>query len=168
MRLAILASAGAAVALVAGACGDEPASGSDGISSADIQDAGMKYARCMREHGIDMPDPQPGPTGLRKLMTDSELRSQPGYQDASDACRKHLTSLASQITPDQKREMQQARLDFARCMRGEGIDVPDPQPGAGPNGGGGLLGKLDQDDPRVQRAMDKCTKPLPRVLDDGK
>jgi hypothetical protein len=166
MRLAIMASAAAAVALVVAACGDEPASGSDGISRADVQDAGVNYARCMRKHGVDVPDPQPGPKGLRSLMSDSELRDQAGFSDASDACRKHLTSLVSQITPDQKREMQRARLNFARCMRAEGFDVPDPQPGAGPDGSGGPLGDLNQDDPRVQRAMERCTKSLPRVLDD--
>jgi hypothetical protein len=51
------------------------------------QDANLRYARCMREHGIDMPDPKPGeglkiqgPEGGDKAKTDA----------AQKACRQHL------------------------------------------------------------------------------
>jgi hypothetical protein len=55
-------------------------------------------------------------------------------------------------------ELEDAGLDFARCMRGRGIDVPDPQPGAGDSGQGGAPGGLDLDDPRAQEAMEACSE----------
>jgi hypothetical protein len=42
-----------------------------------------KFARCMREHGIDMPDPDPA-TGVGDLM---QLAGEPGFREASTACR---------------------------------------------------------------------------------
>jgi hypothetical protein len=60
------------------------------------------------------------------------------------------------------------RLEFAKCMRGEGFDVPDPQPGQGPDGqGGGILGGLDPEDPRVAKAIDKCQEDMPTLKSDG-
>jgi hypothetical protein len=170
----------AAVAVAAGACGggdDDASAGSEGLSQADVQDAGVEYARCMREHGIDMPDPKPGLGGLRGLMTDQDLERQPGFREAEGDCRKHLAGLTSQISDEQRDEILDARLEFARCMRDQGFDVPDPQPGGGGgsgqgnggqqgNGGDGPLGELDVEDPRVQAAMDKCRVDAPSVLDD--
>ena len=151
-----------------GACGDggddEASAGRDGISQADVQDAGVKYARCMREHGIDMPDPKAGLGGLRGLMTDRDLEGQPGFREAEGDCRKHLEGLAPQISDEQREEIFDARLEFAGCMRDQGFDVPDRQPGGG--GGGGPLGDFDLEDPRVQTAMDTCRVEAPSVLDD--
>jgi hypothetical protein len=167
MRLAT-AIAVAGLALAVAACGEGSASGSDGVTRADVQDAGVEYARCMRKDGIDVADPQVGTNGLRGVRTNDELRDEPGFQAADEACRKFLTDVIGEISPEQRRELQDARLKFARCMRGEGFDVPDPQPGAGPGAGGGQggggLANLDPSDPRVQRAMEKCSKSLPRVL----
>ena len=50
----------AAIALAA--CGgDSP--GDSGSTKADFREAALKHARCMREHGVDVPDPKFGPGG---------------------------------------------------------------------------------------------------------
>ncbi|HWE31910.1 MAG TPA: hypothetical protein VG410_00415 [Solirubrobacteraceae bacterium] len=51
----------------------------------------------------------------------------------------------------------QARLSLAKCLRGQGLNVPDPSPNAGPAGGGGVFREL-QGVPRtkVQNAMTAC------------
>jgi hypothetical protein len=155
--------------LALGACGggEEEDAGGGGISQADVEDAGLEFARCMREHGVDVPDPQPGAGGLRGMFIDGDRRSDPSFREAESECRKHLQDLVSQIDEDQRRELQQARLDFARCMREKGLDVPDPQTGGGPpeggSGQGGALGDLDLDDPRVQEAMEACGEQDPRL-----
>jgi hypothetical protein len=79
-----------------------------------------------------------------------------GGEEASDASDGISVS---QIDEDQRRDFQEARLEFARCMREKGFDVPDPQSGP-PSGGagqGGALGDLDLNDPRVQEAMEACS-----------
>src|SRR4051794_7964968 len=44
----------AACALVLGACGSSP----DHSSSDDGEQQALQFARCMRDHGVDIPDPQ--------------------------------------------------------------------------------------------------------------
>lgn len=159
--LGIQAALLATLALVACGGEDEASGAGDGISVADVEDAGLDYARCMREHGVDVPDPQPGAGGLRAMFTDGDRRSDPGFREAESECRKHLRDLVSQVDEDQRREFESARLEFARCMRSKGFDVPDPRSGGGPpdsgSGQGGALGELDLDDPRVQEAMEACS-----------
>jgi hypothetical protein len=155
--LAILALA----ALALGACGgdgDDDGAGGGGISEADVQDAGVKYARCMRERGFDVPDPQPGAGGLRSMLADVDP-NEPGFREAERDCRRYLQGLVSQIDEEQRREFEESRLEFSRCMRERGFDVPDPQRGAGPEAGN-PLGELDLNDPRVQEAIDACGEGL--------
>ena len=55
--------------------------------------------------------------------------------------------------------MQDRFQEFSQCMRDEGVEVPDITAGGGPPGGGE---QLDQDDPDVQAAMEKCQGELPQ------
>jgi hypothetical protein len=61
----------------------------------------------------------------------------------------------------------QAR-QFAECMRAEGIDIPDPQPGTGPAAGGkggpGVAIRIEgggENKAKVDAAMQKCREYLP-------
>ena len=85
----------------------------------------LAYAKCMREHGIDMPDPQPGQRGIR--LTAPEGVTPEEMEKAEGACRKHLEDIeAPELTEEQQKEFQEAALAHARCMREHGIDIPDP------------------------------------------
>jgi hypothetical protein len=150
----------ATLVLVACGGGDDDAGGDGGISMGDVEDAGLDYARCMRERGVDVPDPKPGVEGLRRTFMDEDRRNDPAFREAERECQKHLQDLVSQIDEDQRRELQDARLELARCMREKGFDVPDPRSGppGGGSGEGGALGDLDLNDPRVQDAMEACAE----------
>ena len=52
----------------------------------------------------------------------------------------------------------QARLNLAKCMRSNGINVPDPSSGGGPAGGGGGIFRTLQNVPRtkLQAAFKAC------------
>jgi hypothetical protein len=157
-QAALLATLALAVPLAACGGDDEGAGeGGDGISQADVEDAGMRFAECMREHGIDARDPKPGVQGLRDMFADAD-RDDPAFREAERQCGKHLEELVSEIDDDQRLEFEDARLEFAQCMRAKGFEVPDPQSAVGPEQGGGALGDLNLDDPRVQDAMDACSE----------
>jgi hypothetical protein len=158
---------GAQVALLAtamlAACGGGEEDKGSGISMDDVEQAGLDYARCMREHGIDVPDPQPGTGGLRSIFENEERRNDPAFQKAESECDKHVQKLVSEIDEDQRRELENTRLEFARCMRAKDFDVPDPRtalPHDG-SGQGGALGDLELNDPRVQQAMEACAQQVP-------
>jgi hypothetical protein len=137
MRMSLLGAAGAGLALLlftgcsAGDSGSEVASisspqaapseaaGPGKADSAADLDAERKYAKCMREHGIDMPDPSDDGAARMAIPMDD-----PKSKDALDACRKLLPGGG---TPKKRspEELDKARAQ-AKCMREHGIDMPDP------------------------------------------
>jgi hypothetical protein len=61
-------------------------------------DQALKFARCMRAHGVDVPDPQPqgggirigGPRGSRSSGPDTLDPQSPAFQSAQKACESLL------------------------------------------------------------------------------
>ena len=127
--------------------GGENAAGSDAGTDADAgagaddaptttldpEDAALEFARCMREHGVDMPDPQvtEGPGGQGggvMIQIDGEF-DQEEMQEAQEACQPIMESAVGSFEapdPEEVERMQEQMIDFAECMREHGIDFPDP------------------------------------------
>ena len=58
-------------------------------------------------------------------------------------------------------EIEDQLVAFATCMRGQGIDMDDPDltdfaPGGAGGADGGPFGDIDIDDPEVQAALEVC------------
>jgi hypothetical protein len=65
--------------------------GEDG--DADPQQAALAFAECMREHGIDMPDPQFDESGRVTQRIDADSGVDPGdpdFEAAQEACADEL------------------------------------------------------------------------------
>jgi hypothetical protein len=175
-RLGLVAAFGAlavALALVLTACGggggdsngvaslndnagQTTANGSQGsnggsVSEREREQAQLDYARCMREHGVDFPDPVNG-----RFEVKTEKRDMRKLEEAERACRHILRDVAPPpLSEEQEAEMREAALDFARCMRERGIDMPDPTFPAG----GGMLMRMPagaQSDPDFEEAQEAC------------
>ena len=98
----------------------------------------LDYAQCMRDHGIDMPDPQFSADGtggrltIQQEPTGSDVPGpQPGdavFDEAESACRPLMEAALADVTvdPERQAEMREQMLDYAECMREHGVDVPDP------------------------------------------
>jgi hypothetical protein len=113
----------------------------------------VKYAGCMREHGIDMPDPGAGGSmamtqALPAAGDSTELNK---MQAASEACVKWLPN-GGVISEKDKAEEREKSLKFARCMREHGIDMPDPNP----NEAGSLSLDPGADQSKMNTAMEAC------------
>jgi hypothetical protein len=159
---------GAALAcgLALSACGaDDPAAEPAADRQQANRDAMLAYAQCMRENGVDMPDPEPGQRGIRLRAPKGVTPEQ--METAEQACRKHLDDIeAPELSEEQQKEFQEAALAHARCMREHGIDIPDPT--FGENGraqirirrGSGATGP-DPDDPKWKAAEEACRDELP-------
>ena len=94
------------------------------------EDAALAYARCMRQHGVDMPDPQVDSSGKTRLEIRGGKLDKRKVLAADSACGSLLKSglgAGRQLDP----AAQDAMVHFARCMRQHGIDMPDPTPGQG-------------------------------------
>ncbi|MEO3808238.1 hypothetical protein ABGB17_04480 [Sphaerisporangium sp. B11E5] len=113
----------------------------------------LKFAQCMREHGIDMKDPEPGggPVAIRRRAGDDAK-----WKKAEKECGKYMVLGGPGKGPDDP-AVRDAMLKFARCMREHGVNVPDPKPG------GGIMIKKDENVDRdaMERARKACEKLLP-------
>ncbi|MBE1486385.1 hypothetical protein [Plantactinospora soyae] len=125
------------------------------------EDRQREFAKCMRENGVDMPDPEPGQGGVRIQRKPGDDREK--MEAAMEKCRSLLPNGGEGMKLDAE-QIEQLRL-MAKCMRENG--VPDfPDPGADGTiefkGGAGF----DRDNPTFQAAMQKCRGDAPiRVRD---
>jgi hypothetical protein len=137
----------AAIAVGASGCGSgggakqkEHSASSPGPGSADglatsargstsLEDGILAFARCMREHGIDMADPKPGPGGGQGfLQIGGTAAPQQRLEAANSACQALLPK-GPGLSPKQIQDMAESSVRFARCMREHGVDLPDPKIG---------------------------------------
>ncbi len=159
--------AGAVFALVAGCGGggdggDEVASISappgagDGKQQADNvsdEDKMRDFAKCMREHGIDMPDPKTDGDDRATISLGGADGIDEGKMKAADeACRKLLPN-GGEMKPPSPEDLDKMRKE-AKCMREHGIDMPDPDPAA--KGGAIALGDASADPEKFEEAAKTC------------
>jgi hypothetical protein len=149
------------IVLALAACGGGGDSGGAGSSAdQDRQEAALEYAKCMREHGVDFPDPVNG-----RFEFKGTPRDQRKMDEAQRACRHILEDAAPPVDEEQQAAEREAALEFAKCMRKHGIDMPDP---TFPEGGGMLMRmpKGAERDPDFQDAQRACQPILRRAQPD--
>jgi hypothetical protein len=158
----------AAGTLAVAACGGDDGTG--GASATDRQsearDAALKYAQCMREHGVDVPDPTFEGGGILQRGTEKEDNvPRAKVREAEEACRKYLEAIEPpKLSEEQQQEFRDAALANARCMREHGIkNFPDPT--FGENGESRIrIGRgdgIDPEDPDFKAAERACRDTLP-------
>jgi hypothetical protein len=150
---------GAAILLVLSACSGAEG---DGVASAggeanptteaaeqeplDEEAQALAFAECMRDNGVDMPDPEPGQEGLSGAFHGVEGEHDPETIDqALTACEDLLPERAHGAGHDLDDE---TMLELAECLRDRGLDVPDNL-----FEGGQLHG---EDEDELRAAMEVC------------
>jgi hypothetical protein len=129
-----LAAYGCALALTA--CGS-----SNKSSHSSSYAAGIKFADCMRSHGVpNFPDP--GSAGGIEIPAASGINPQsPAFQSAQKACAKLMPG-GGPAGGHGSESRRLALLKLAQCMRKHGLSTfPDPTnspPPSAPPAGGGL------------------------------
>lgn len=117
------------------ACGDDGAGteASGDSSTEDRRDAALEYAQCMREHGVDMPDPEisaDGETQIQISPGDSDMTRE-DMDAAEEACEPIMDEVVPEeerdISPEELAERQDQAVELAECMRERGHDFPDPE-----------------------------------------
>jgi hypothetical protein len=169
----VLAHAGAAACArssanpgIATAGGGTASASAHPSASVDREEQARAFAQCMRDHGVDMPDPDTagGPGGGNIKIT---VSGAPGATDAAmNACKDKLPNGGN--PPSMSPELQEQLRAFAQCMRDHGVDMPDPDPNSGGlriNASGGP--KVSPDDPTFQAAQEACQDKLPGANGKG-
>jgi hypothetical protein len=160
IRIALAAMAVAGLLAACGSSADDGGDADDGVASldggstttspdgeeqttetsVDPQEAMLAYTECMREEGIDMPDPQFSEDGEGGMVITREADSgedqgpmfdpeSEEFQAAQDKCGSIMDEAIGsiEIDPEQQAEMREQMLEYAQCMRDQGIDFPDPE-----------------------------------------
>jgi hypothetical protein len=170
MRIKIGLVAVALLAVGLSGCGHKK--GNDGVATAggavstsasaqpDNAELARKFAQCLREHGIDVADPEDGKIPMLPQGVDPEKA-----KAASDACRQYAPTMGGDRPPADAAQLEQMRK-VAQCMRDNGFpNFPDPGPdgnlGFGPGSG------IDPKDPKLQEATRKCQQLGPQPSPSG-
>jgi len=141
--------------------GGQPTVTASAAAQGDRGEQFRKFAQCMRENGVDVPDPGPdgnysfdGQGGGNGPGADID-RADPKFQAAMTACRSLMPAggIPIKLNPQQ---LEQYRL-IAACMRDHGIDFPDPN-------ADGSLGidmanaerLMDRNNPAFTKAIQAC------------
>ena len=137
-----------------GAGGAQPSASATPVEQGE---ALRKFAQCMRDKGIDLPDPevQPGGGVLMRRGEGSAINpGDPKFQAAMEQCRSLLPNggVPPTLSPE---ELEQQRK-FAQCMREHGVDMPDPDPATGRVRIMMSPGAIDPDSQTFRDAMAAC------------
>ena len=160
------------IALLAAACGGGDDAAGDGVASLDssttvvapttvvtdeaTEQALFLFAECMRGEGSDIPDPGIGPDGFPELSSplDLEELDLDAAVDALQLCQSFLEGVSLGFELDDQTAFLDALVEFAACMRDQGVDLADPDVSGGI--GPGVFPDLDLNDPEILAAISEC------------
>jgi hypothetical protein len=161
--LAVLAMV-PALALGLTACGG----GKDAVAKAAASkssdlDSMRKFAQCMRQNGVDMPDPTDdgGRIAIRASAKPGAANSMEKLKAADAKCRHFQPNGGKPVKP--KPEDLAKMRAMAKCMREHGVDMPDPDE----NGGITITRKgkgapdINPDSPTFKAAQKACGQYAP-------
>ena len=124
----------------------------------DPRDILVDFTGCLREQGVDVPDPDfnATPDEARKRLEEAGIDlDDPHVQEAIRTCQPLLLGILQSLSPEQVQAFRDAIVDYARCMREHGVDLPDPDFSGGLDIFGGAA---DPSDPAFQAANEECSK----------
>jgi hypothetical protein len=132
------------------------AEGNPAQAPLDEADAALVYAQCVRDNGYpEFPDPIPG-QGIMLRRDQGMSFNDPRMLAAMEACQDLRPAGMAGGGAGDPEETMQMQLEFAQCMRDNGVsDFPDPQPG----GGGMIIGPeagINPFSPTFQAAARTC------------
>jgi hypothetical protein len=117
----------ALVLAVAGCGGGGNSNTTSPGGSSDPKQAALSWAKCMRQHGINIPDPAfAADGGVQQQLPKGVDPDTPKFKAVAQACKQYQPDggVPEKVDP----QLQQQMLAFARCMRQHGINIPDPTP----------------------------------------
>jgi hypothetical protein len=133
----------------------------------------VNFARCMRAHGVAMPDPvhRPGHAGL--TLQFPSATPGPATRAADAACQHWIGPIIQAKQAGAAAAMSPARLakltDYARCMRAHDVPMLDPDRYGGLNLGHppGVSSDFGRYSPQFRSADTACRHLLPAGVHDN-
>ncbi|WP_407551568.1 hypothetical protein QOM21_18730 [Streptomyces sp. Pv4-95] len=122
------ASLAAGLAIFATACSgggaqESTGGGSDANGKGKEADAAYRHRQCLRDHGVKVEEPKPG-QDPRSMVVGGSKTDPEKMKKAFKECKDSGPG-AGQDGPSQADK--DKALEFARCMRENGFNMPDPK-----------------------------------------
>ena len=91
------------------------------------EEALIEFAACMRDQGMDFPDPSVDANGLPSFeFDDPESIDQDAMFEAGEACRDLIEGVVLGLVDFDSSEFDDTFLEYATCMREQGVEsIPD-------------------------------------------
>ena len=150
---------------------EDPSASDDAADTVEVsadatdEELALAFAECMRDEGIDFPDPVVSADGSVTLVDASSPDdlpfdpNDPAFDAATDVCGELLGGASFLPSDDDLTELQDDLLLFAQCLRDLGFDVVDPDISGGPGAVNPttLFGEnFDPTDPANADAVSEC------------
>jgi len=134
---------------------DASGTGSDATSGATPEEAILRFTKCLRDNGLDVPDPDVDSAGNLQLDFGSGADldpKDPQVKRARDRCSKYANAIIQSFDPDDIVAIRDTLVKYAACLRRAGYPVRDPQffNAKGP------FPDVRPDDPKFMRANTQC------------
>lgn len=142
----------------AGGTGDPGGSDGSGGSGSDTDafDQAQKLRACLRDKGMDVPDLKPGEHPNASVLGQPKGTSAEKWSKALEDCGSG-TGPGGSGGGGESGEQQgmDAQVKIAKCLRDQGFDMPDPKPGPdGSHSGWKVPGGADPD--KFMKALNEC------------
>jgi hypothetical protein len=155
MRTRILVALAVTAFLTAGCGIANPFAPSNAAAKTNAEELALKWAQCMRQHGVNVSDP--GPNGAITIQASADPNASPKpagagsgggtgiggggtqttgggppaeVQAAMDACKQYQPNGGRSSGPPSQQQID-ALTKFTQCMRDHGIPMSDPQTSGG-------------------------------------
>ena len=105
----------------------EDSSIADVAASIDDEQALINFSACMRDQGMDFPDPIVDADGYPRFdFANPEDIDRDALFEAGEACREHLEGVVLGLSDFDTAEFNDTFLEYAACMRENGFEeIPD-------------------------------------------
>ncbi len=154
---------------------DEAGSGEDPVDEGELtteeatdEDMALAFVACVREGGIDeMPDPTVLADGTVQLLPPGQQQvfAEEGFQEVAEGCVYLIEDATFFSAAPDISAIEDSLLEFAQCLRENGVEVDDPDLSkVVPGQGARIFGDdFDPQDPANADAVAGCSSLLPNA-----
>ena len=123
----------------------------------------MEFSKCMRENGVpDFPDPIIDEDGGMMMKREAKAGDELDFEaekKAMEACDHLMEDLRGNFSEEDRSKMEDEFLAFAKCMRENGVDMPDPDFSG--DGGGAFRIEGPDNAEEFEKAQEACKEFAP-------
>ncbi len=143
---------------------ERAAGGTAGEAKLSPEQAILRFTKCLRDNGVDAPDPEVDSAGNLRLDFGAGADidpDDPAVVRAREECRPFANAIIQSFSPDDIVALRDTLVDYAACLRRNDFDVPDPNflSSEGP------FPDIDPKDPKFIRANQRCEQVLARIAE---